>query len=256
MDLIRVTQDNLETEHICCAIANNKDCQVLSKKAWLRDRLDEGLMFVKCDVRGKCFIEYIPAEYAWAPVEADGYMYIDCLWVAGQFKGQGYSNLLLEECIRDSKEKGKKGLVILSSKKKMGYLSDPKFLRYKGFEIADTAGAYFELMYLPFEADAEKPRFQPQMKDGISIPEKGFVLYYTSQCPFTAKYVPILAETAKNKGVEMKIVHIESAKQAQEAPSPFTTFSLFYDGELVTHEILSDKKFEKILDEKVSERVS
>lgn len=251
MDLIRVTQENLESEHICCAIANNKDCQVVSKKAWLKERLDEGLMFVKCDVRGKCFIEYIPAEYAWAPVEAGGYMYIDCLWVAGQYKGQGYSNLLLEECIRDSKEKGKKGLVILSAKKKMGYLSDPKFLKYKGFETVDTAGDYFELMYLPFEKHAEKPRFQPQVKDGINIPEKGFVLYYTSQCPFTAKYVPLLKETAKNKGVEIKMIHIETAKQAQAAPSPFTTFSLFYDGELVTHEILSEKKFEKIIEEKV-----
>ena len=36
-------------------------------------------------------------------------MYIDCFWIAGQLKGNGYANLLLEECIRDSKEKGKKG---------------------------------------------------------------------------------------------------------------------------------------------------
>jgi len=27
--------------------------------------------------RGKCFIEYIPAEKAWVPIKADGYMYID-----------------------------------------------------------------------------------------------------------------------------------------------------------------------------------
>lgn len=61
MELIRLTQENLETEHICCAISNNKDVQVMSKKAWLSDRLDEGLVFLKGDVRGKCFIEYIPA---------------------------------------------------------------------------------------------------------------------------------------------------------------------------------------------------
>lgn len=251
MELIKLTLENLEAEHICCAISNNKDCQVMSKKAWLKERLDEGLMFVKCNIRGKCFIEYIPAEYAWAPVEAEGYMYIDCLWVSGQYKGQGYSNLLLEECIRDSKEKGKKGLVILSAKKKMGFLSDPKFLKYKGFETADTAGDYFELMYLPFEADAAKPQFKPHMKNGVKAAGNGFVLYYTSQCPFTAKYVPLLLETAKNRGVELQVIHLETAAQAQEATCPFTTFSLFYDGELVTHEILSEKKFEKIIDEKV-----
>ena len=113
----------------------------MSKKNWLKDRLDEGLVFLKGNVRGKCFIEYIPTEYAWAPIEAAGYMYIDCLWVSGQFKGHGYSNLLLDACIKDGKEKGKKGLVILSSRKKMGFLSDPKYMGYKGFQTADTAWA-------------------------------------------------------------------------------------------------------------------
>lgn len=33
MEYIRVTKENLEQEHICCAIASNKDIQVLSKKS-------------------------------------------------------------------------------------------------------------------------------------------------------------------------------------------------------------------------------
>ena len=40
------------------------------------------------------------------PIEAPGYMYINCLWVSGSFKGHGYSSDLLSECIEDSKEKG------------------------------------------------------------------------------------------------------------------------------------------------------
>ena len=104
MNITTVTAENLEQEHICCAISNNKDCQVMSKKAWLAERFADGLVFKKGDVRGKCFIEYLPAENAWAPIDAPGFMYIDCLWVSGQYKGQGNSNLLLAECIRDSKE--------------------------------------------------------------------------------------------------------------------------------------------------------
>lgn len=77
MEFVTLTHDNIEQEHICCAIANEKDIQVVSKKNWLKERLDEGLVFLKGNVRGKCFIEYIPAEYAWSPVEAGGYMYID-----------------------------------------------------------------------------------------------------------------------------------------------------------------------------------
>ena len=180
MEYIRVTKENLEKEHICCAISKNSDVQVLSKKAWLADRFDEGLVFLKAAARGKCFIEYIPAEHAWVPVRADGYMFINCFWIAGSLKGNGYSNELLEECIRDSRVQGKKGMCVISSAKKKGFLSDPKFLKYKGFQVADTAGPYFELLYLPFEEAADKPEFLPQVKS----PEadgKGFKMYYTDQ---------------------------------------------------------------------------
>ena len=109
--------------------SHNKDVQVASKKAWLAERFDEGLVFLKSVERGKCFIEYIPAENAWIPIDADGYMYIDCLWVSGSFKGHGYSTDLLEACIKDSRAKGRKGLCILSSAKKKPLLADPKFLK-------------------------------------------------------------------------------------------------------------------------------
>lgn len=251
MELIKITHENLASEHICCAISSDKDIQVSSKKSWLKDRLDEGLVFLKGNVRGKCFIEYIPAEYAWAPIEAEGYMYIDCLWVSGQYKGQGYSNLLLDACIKDSVAKGKKGIVVLSSKKKLGFLSDPAFMRYKGFEIADTVQPYFELLYLPFDKSAPKPRFASSVKENkINDMGSAITIYYTNQCPFTAKYVPILEEIAKKHNTELKTVRILSREQAQSAPSAFTTFSLFCNGEFVTHEILSEKKFEKLLDER------
>ncbi|MCI9597064.1 MAG: GNAT family N-acetyltransferase [Firmicutes bacterium] len=246
MELVKLTHDNLDQEHICCAISNREDVQVMSKKNWLKERLYEGLVFLKGDVRGKCFIEYIPAEYAWIPIEAKDYMYIDCLWVSGKFKGHGYSNLLLDQCVEDSKEKGKKGLVVLSSKKKMGFLSDPKYMKYKGFETVDAADPYFELMYLPFAENAETPCFKDAVREHENMP-KGFALYYTSQCPFTAKYVPLLENMAHARGIDFHVTHIQSREDAQNAPTPFTTFSLFYNGEWVTHEILSEKKFEKIL---------
>lgn len=218
------------------------------KKTWLKDRLDEGLVFLKGNVRGKCFIEYIPAEYAWMPIEANGYMFINCLWVSGQLKGHGYSNLLLDECIKESKAKEKKGLVILSSKRKLGFLADPKYMKYKGFEVVDSANPYFVLMYLPFDKNAEKPYFKESVKHKDI--GNGFTLYYTNQCPFTAKYVPIIEEIAKSRNIEFQVIHIQTREAAQNAPTPFTTFSLFYNSEFVTHEVLSEKKFEKILADK------
>lgn len=247
MDIISVTKENIEKEHICCAISNNKDCQVSSKKSWLNKRFEDGLVFKKCNVRGKCFIEYIPAEMAWSPINANDYMFINCFWVSGKFKGQGNANLLLEECIRDSKEKGKKGLIVLSSKKKMPFLSDPDFLKYKGFKLADKASPYFELLYLPFNSDSYKPSFKENVINP-RVEEEGFILFYTHQCPFTAKYVPIIEEFANNKGIQFKTVLLDTREQAQNAPSPFTSYSLFYNGKFITNEILSIKKFEKIIE--------
>lgn len=246
MEYIRVTKDNLESEHICCAISNNNDIQVVSKKSWLAERFEDGLVFLKSVERGKCFIEYIPAENAWNPINATGYMYIDCLWVSGSFKGHGYSTDLLGECIKDSKSKGMKGLCILSSAKKKPFLADPKFLKYKGFTVCDEADNGIQLWYLPFSPGAEKPSFKECAKHP-HIDGAGYVLYYTSQCPFNAKYIPIVEQTAKEQGVKFRSVHLQSKVEAQNAPTPITTYALFCDGEYLTNEQMNDKRFLKLL---------
>ena len=94
MDKVILTRENIGQEHICCAMSDKKSAEgVEAKKGWLACRMEEGLQFVKLNVRGKVFIEYLPAEYAWVPIEADGYTFINCLWVAGSFKGHGYGRI-------------------------------------------------------------------------------------------------------------------------------------------------------------------
>lgn len=249
MEIISVTENNIDKEHICCVVSDKKgeNC-VASKKAWMKEQLNNGLVFKKLNVRGKVFIEYIPAENAWYPFEANGYMVINCFWVSGQYKGKGISNLLLDECIKDSKEKGKRGIVVLSSKTKMPFLSEGKYLKYKGFKVADTATPYYELLYFPFNEEEIIPKFKDCAKEG-KIEEKELTLYYTNQCPYTEKYVHKIKEIAENRGVELKVEKYISKEQAQNAPSPFTTYSLFFNGNFVTNEILTEKKFIKFLDE-------
>ena len=239
MGYIRITAENIDREHICCAMSNK---QSVMKKEWLKQRFEEGLVFYRSEERGKCFIEYMPAEAAWHPLTADGYMHINCLWVSGSLKGHGYSNDLLDECIRDAKEKGKKGLCILSSAKKKGFLADPKYLKHKGFRTADESDCGIQLWYLPFGEDGDAPRFKdcarhPQVK------ESGFVIYYSDQCPFTYYWVPRLSAVAKEHGIPLKVVRIDSLEDARNAPSPVTNFTLFRDGKFISHEIQSEKKF-------------
>ena len=129
MDYIRVTRENIDKEHICCAMSGK---QSLAKKEWLKQRFEEGLVFYRSAERGKCFIEYIPAENAWVPIDAAGWLYINCLWVSGSMKGHGYSSELLEECLRDAKAQGKNGVCILCAEgRKREFLADPKFLAHK-----------------------------------------------------------------------------------------------------------------------------
>ncbi len=247
MEYVKITHDNLEREHICCAISSNKDPQVASKKAWLAERLDDGLVFLKSVERGKCFIEYIPAESAWYPIDASGYIHINCFWVSGSFKGHGYANDLLAACVADARARGKRGITVVSSQKKASFLSDPKYLAYKGFKVADTAAPYFTLMYLPFDDGAPPPAFKACAKHP-HIDKRGFTVYYTRGCPYPAKYVPLIESVAKSRGVEFESVLIDSVEKAQSAPTAWTNYAVFYNGEYVTNEILSEKKFTELVE--------
>lgn len=242
MEYIKITPENLEKEHICCAISNNNDIQVASKKAWLAERLKDGLVFLKSTERGKCFIEYIPAENAWTPIEASGYIHINCFWISGSLKGHGYANDLLSACIADAKAKGKHGVTVISSPKKAPFLSDPKYLAYKGFKVADSAEPNFTLMYLPFDENAPLPKFKNCARRP-HINKKGFVVYYTHGCPFTAKYVPIVEKSAKEKGIEFESIFIDSKEKAQNAPCAWTNYAVFFNGNYVSNEILNEKRF-------------
>ena len=79
------------------------------------------------------------------------------------------------------------------------------------------------------------------------VDEKGFVLYYTSQCPFNAKYVPIVVEAAKEHGIAFKAIHIQNKEEAQNAPTPITTYALFFDGNYLTNEQMNVNKFMKLV---------
>ena len=56
MNYIKITAENIDREHICCAMSGK---QSIAKKEWMKQRFDEGLVFYRSEERGKCFIEYI-----------------------------------------------------------------------------------------------------------------------------------------------------------------------------------------------------
>ena len=121
-------------------------------------------------------------------------------------------------------------------------------LKYKGFAVCDEADNGIQLWFLPFSDNAEKPRFKECAKHP-HIEDSGYVLYYTDQCPFNAKYVPIVEQTAKEHNIPFRAIHIVSKEQARNVPTPITTYALFRNGEYLTNEQMNDTKFLKLVSE-------
>lgn len=117
MKIIDVTAANVAETGFFCKMSQKKSEGYRRKLAWLEARFSEGLKIKLLDLSqaGRGFIEYIPGEYAWRAVEAEGYLFIHCLWVVGQSKGKGYAGLLLKECLADAKRLGFKGVAVLAS---------------------------------------------------------------------------------------------------------------------------------------------
>lgn len=246
MNIITLTKDNLEQEHICCAIADKKSRHgVASKKEWLACRMQEGLKFKKLDARGKVFIEYLPADQAWVPVQAPGYTFINCHWVSGSFKGQGYGTQLLQACEEDVKDSN--GIVLIVGNKKKPFLSDKGFFLKHGFEVCDHAAPYFELLVKRFTPAAPLPSFKPSAHEGMGEGIKGIDIFYTAQCPFTATYIDLIKPVAAATDYPVRIHQLVTREQAQEHVCPITTYSVFIDGVYFSNEIMTPQKLEKLI---------
>ena len=150
-EYINLNLENIDDEHICCAIGDPKhQLGVNNKKEWIKNKLQDWHVFRKLNAIGKTFIEYEPIETAWVPIIGKNYEYIYCLWVAGSFKGKGIGKELLEYAINDAKEKGMSGLCTLTSKKKKPFIGEKKFFEHFGFKVLDSIDDY-ELLALSFE---------------------------------------------------------------------------------------------------------
>ncbi len=241
---IKLDKTNIKKEHLCCAISDKKHAiGVENKKTWLKSQLDQGLTFRKLDARGKIFIEYSPVETCFKPVTGSGYLFINCLWVSGRFKGQGHAKDLLSLCKKDAQNTN--GIAVISGKKP--FLTDSKFYAAHGFKKIDTAPPYFDLMVYQKNTKAELPQFSVNAKEQIPPSDKDLVFFYTDQCPMILYYFDEMKTAAKNRGLSIDIIHLTKREEVLKSPSPFGTFGVFYKGHFLTHEILTEKRLSKFL---------
>jgi hypothetical protein len=213
------------------------------KKGFLVRGFGRGLVFRKLDVRGKVFIEYAPAEAAWRPVVAPGYLVIHCLWVSGRFKGEQFGRELLQYCLDDGREH--RGVVAVSGRKP--YLTDTRFYLHHGFEVVDRTATGFDLVCYRGRGTAPTPRFAENARRGTVAENEGVHFEYAYQCPFVPVCLSNMSAVAREFGLPVTARELTTVKNAQNAASPFGTFGAFLHGRLITHELMSPNKFRKLL---------
>lgn len=244
-EYVNLTLENIDEEHICCAIGDFKHQDgVDKKKEWIKSKLKDGHVFRKLKVRGKIFIEYEPIETAWVPINGKNYEYIYCLWVAGSFKGKGIAKELLEYCINDSKVKGMSGICTLTSKKKKPFIGDKKFFEHYGFKVVDTIQDY-ELLVLQFD-NAEIPRFNDNARS-MKIDNQDFTIYYSNECPYVEYEIKELTGYAKVNNIMINFIKVDTLEKAKNVPCIFNNWANFYNGEFVSNTILNANSFAKLV---------
>ena len=244
-EYINLDEMNIEEEHICCAIGDPKHQEgVDKKKEWIKSKLKDGHIFRKLNARGKTFIEYEPIETAWVPIVGKNYMHIYCLWVAGSFKGKGIGKELLEYAIEDAKTKKMSGVCTIVSQKKKPFIGDKKFFEHYGFKVVDTINDY-ELMALSFD-DKNVPKFSDSARK-MEIENQDFTIYYSNECPYVEYEVKELSHYAKEKGIKLNIIKIDSLKKVKNMPCIFNNWAAFYKGKFVSNTILNANAFQKLL---------
>lgn len=178
------------------------------------------------------------------------YLNINCFWVSGKYKKQGYGKALLKSAFHDAKKQGKNGLVTVVGTKKFHFMSDTKWLLKQGFEEVERISSGFSLLVKKINPNAEIPYFNESVKSGECLEKNGIVVYYSNRCPFAEFHAKnSLVETARNRNILLRIIKLETMEQSQNAPSPATIFSLFYKGKFVTTDLSAcmDSRFDKVL---------
>lgn len=161
MPYMDLTRDNIDSEHICCAFSDKKCADSYElKKEWLKKEFDKGYVFRRLDERAKVFIEYCPAETAWAPVSAPNHLMINCFWVSGKYKKNGHGKALLQQVMADAMEQKKDGLVTIAGTKKFHFMSDTKWFLRQGFEICESTSSGFSLLVKKNKSPGRSPCFQ------------------------------------------------------------------------------------------------
>lgn len=250
LELVDVTAANVAQRGFFCFMSKKKSEGYQRKLRWLEARFSEGLRLKLLPAPERGFIEYLPGEYAWRAVNADGYLFIHCLWVVGKSKGHGHSATLLEACLADARQQKLKGVAMVTSERV--WLAGRRVLERHGFERVDTAPELpgpgrpgladcFSLMVKKLGKHAS-PTFTGDWEKKARAFGKGLTVLRSDQCPYVVDATTAALAAAEEAGCPSRVVEWGNRGElAERSPSPYGVFGLVLDGRLESYHYLLAK---------------
>lgn len=251
-EIIDVTPENIADYGVCGYKDIKKHAELRNKIQWFTDYYPKGLRIkavISEDGGYQGMIEYIPGNYAHRPVEADGYMFIHCLYVGlkKEYKGKGFGQALIEGCIDEAKNDGMKGVTVVT--RKGSFMANDAIFKKMGFEVVDQAKPDFHLMVKKFDVKTEDPKFKEDMQANLENFGSGLTILRSPQCLYTEKNVKAMMATAQDDfHLEVQLIDLSDVEAAQNSPCPFGTFAIIYDRKIISHHPISNTRFVNILE--------
>ena len=245
---------DLDPAHVetlpCCGIKNLAHEGRCQKNCWLQTNFKIGLrakVAVTPDNRQCGYIEYLPGEHAWRGVDARGYMFIHCIWTfLKQYQGKGLGSLMVQACLDAARHAGMKGVAVIA-RDQPWIAGDALYLK-NGFTLVDTAPPDYRLLVRKLDPSAANPAFKGDWEKKLKRYSRGLTIIRSQQCPHIAKFAGEIAQAAEEEyGLKPRIVELRSAREAQNAPTPYAVFVVIHNGRLLADHQISRTRFHNIM---------
>ncbi|MBN2105468.1 GNAT family N-acetyltransferase [bacterium] len=246
--IVRVTVENIaEYPQAICYI--NPKNEFFSKKVeWLKEQFQKGLiiklLYLEDVKRPVGFIEYVPGEYCWRPVNAKNYMFIHCLWTNGRkYQHQGLGTSLIAEAEKDATEMF--GMAAVTSDQ--AFMANKTLFLKNGYTIVAETGKE-QLLVKQWKTGP-----LPSVNESKNELEKyqELTMIYSRQCPWVARFMEEVKPVLREKHLKPKIIELKTAEEAHQAPSLYGVFHLIYQGRLLADRYISTTRFKNIINKEM-----
>ena len=246
--IIEITEDNLALHPGAICFINPRNEYYKLKVEWLKKQWKNGvkikLLYIEGEKSPKGFIEYVPGEFCWRPVDAHGYMFIHCIWTNGKkYQHMGLGRQLIGEAEKDAS--GMNGVAVLTSDN--SFMSDKRIFLKTGYRIIDESGKD-QLLVKSF-GDNPLPVIN---KSGNTLEHhKGLTIIFSKQCPWVARFIEEVKPVLEKEKLEPEIIELRTYEEAHKAPSAYGVFNLIYNGKILADRYISTTRFINIIKKEI-----